>query len=80
MFKMYTVITKTINMNDGETIVTANKDTEKEAVDLFYNNCSSHGTNPQVKACEVIVLKPSGDIYRLEKIDNEQYIKPEVTE
>ena len=80
MFKMYTVITKTINMNDGESTVTDNKDTEKEAIDLFYNNCYSYGTNPQVKACEVIVLKPSGDIYRLEKIDNEQYIKPEVTE
>lgn len=68
MFNKYTVITKTINKEDGENVVWALKDTEKEANDLFYNNCSSYGTNPQTKACEVIVIKPDGDILKLEKI------------
>jgi len=73
MFNKYTVITKTINMSDGEAVVTKDKDTEKEAMDLFYNNCSSYGTNPQTKACEVIVLAPNGDVIRMEKIDNSVY-------
>lgn len=73
MFNKFTVITKTINMSDGEAVVTKDKDTEKEAMDLFYNNCSSYGTNPQIKACEVIVLAPNGDVIRMEKIDNSIY-------
>lgn len=73
MFNKYTIITKTINLSDGESVVTKDKDTEKEAMDLFYYNCNSYGTNPQTKACEVIVLDPNGDIKRVEKIDNTKY-------
>ena len=77
MFNKYTVITKTINMENGESVVAKDKETEKEAMDLFYNNCSSYGTNPQTKACEVMVLNPNGDINRIEKIDNSKYIVKE---
>lgn len=76
MFNKFTVITKTINMSDGESLTYKDKDTEKEAIDLFYNNCSSYGTNPQTKACEVIVLAPDGTFIRVERIDNSQYIEP----
>lgn len=74
MFNKYTVITKTMNMSDGENVDWKLKDTEKEAIDLFYNNCSSFGTNPQTKSCEVIVLNPNGDIDKMEKINNSKYI------
>lgn len=75
MFNKYTVITKTINKDNGEDVNWKLKDTEKEAIDLFYNNCSSYGTNPATKACEVIVLEPNGNIFRMEQIDNSKYIE-----
>lgn len=77
MFKTYKVITITINNNDGESHDYAEKATEKEAMDLFYNRCSSYGTNPATKACEVVVLNPDGDLVRMEKIDNGKYIVEE---
>lgn len=80
MFNKFTVITKTINMEDGENVEWKLKDTEKEAIDLFYNSCSSHGTNPQTKACEVIVLDLEGNIKRMDKIDNNKYIEQSETE
>lgn len=75
MFNKFTVITKTINMSDGESVTWVNKDTEKEARDKFFDECSTVGGNPQTKACEVIVLNPNGNILRIEPIDNEQYTK-----
>ena len=80
MFNKFTVITKTINTEDGENVEWKLKDTEKEAIDLFYNSCSSYGTNPQTKACEVIVLDLEGNIKRMDKIDNNKYIEQSETE
>lgn len=74
MFNKFTVIAKTINLSDGESVVLKDKETEKEAIDLFYYNCNSYGTNPQTKACEVLIINPDGDIMRIEKIDNSKYL------
>lgn len=77
MFNKFTVITKTINMSDGENLTSVTKDTEKEAKDKFYDECSTVGGNPQTKACEVIILDPNGDVMKSEKIDNSKYIAPQ---
>lgn len=73
MFNKYRIISATMNMSDGEATDVVMKDTEKEAMDTFYNKCSSLGTNPATKACEVVVLSPNGDLVRIEKIDNTAY-------
>ena len=82
MFNKYRVITFTRNMSDGETTFKEEKNTEKEAMDMFYKNCDSYGTNPSTKACEVVVFNPSGNIIKMEMIDNSKYIveEPEVEE
>lgn len=80
MFNSWLVITRTINVSGGEAEVTARKDTEKEAMDLFYNNLSSYGTNPSTKACQVIVVKPNGDFARFETIDNTACESAPITE
>ena len=74
MFNKYRVITFTKNMKDGETTFKEEFNTEKEAMDRFYFNCNSYGSNPETKACEVIVFNSKGDIIKFEKIDNTQYI------
>lgn len=73
MFGTWKILTITRNMSDGEAHFFAEKATEKEAMDVFYNNCSSYGTNPQTKSCAVYVIMSNGTISRMEFIDNTKY-------
>lgn len=76
MFNNYRVLTITKNIEDGESQTVTVKPTEKEAMDIFYYNCNSYGTNPSTKVCEVMVINPSGEVKRVEIIDNSKYIEP----
>lgn len=80
MFKKWRVITSIINMADGESDTVTHKDTQKEAMDFFYDQCSKIGGNAQTKGVEVIVVRPDGGIHRIEQIDNAQYLTAEPVE
>lgn len=73
MFENYRVIRITKNIEGGEAHNIDVKKTLKDAMDAFYNQLSSYGTNPSTKICEVIVLDPNGEITRMEVIDNSKY-------
>ena len=73
MFNKYRVITFTRNMEDGEATFKEELDTEKEAMDKFYFNCNSYGTNPATKTCEVVVFDTDGNIKKMEMIDTTKY-------
>ena len=75
MFNKYRIITFTRNMSDGETTFTDEKDTEKEALDLFRSNCASYGNNPATKTCEVVLFDTNGNIMKMEMIDNTKYME-----
>lgn len=77
MFNKFRVVTFTRNMSDGEATFSKEFNTEKEAMDKFYADCNSYGTNPQTKTCEVVVFNPEGNISKMEMIDNSKYIVEE---
>lgn len=73
MFNKFRVITMTRNIEDGETTFKEEFNTKKEALDKFYYDCNSYGTNPNTKTCEVVIFDNKGDLIKVEKIDNTQY-------
>ena len=77
MFNSWRVITFTRNMSDGEAEFMVRKNSEKEAIDTFYNNCNTYGTNPATKTCQVVVYDPEGHVIKDEQIDNSKYIPAE---
>lgn len=72
------VIRMTVNMSGGNAEEVKRFDTEKEARDTFYKWNDSYGTNPQTKYYEALLINPSGDTIRIEKIDNAKYIVADV--
>lgn len=77
MFNNWRVVLSTINMSDGENDIVTRKATEKEARDLYLNQLSSYGTNPQTKGLMIYLINPYGAVVEQYKVDNTQYIVPE---
>ena len=80
MFKKFVVMTRTINLSDGENVTNVPKDTEREAYNLFYDNLSKLGGNEQTKAVQVIVFNPNGEIAKIDERDNSKYITAPIEE